>query len=102
MNDKIFVFRNMFYSRAPAYQQAFQEKKRRMLEEKMNLEKMEYEKKMNDLLKKQKRKIKTDKKLEDWRNNDGMEGGPSNGITTTQMILMFRAKHRKQEKMLRR
>ena len=65
------------------------------------MEKMEYEKKMNELIKKQKRKLKTDKKMDDWRNNDG-EQGVGNGITTTQMILMFRAKQKKQEKMLRR
>lgn len=71
------------------------------MEEKLIMEKIEQEKKMYDLIKKQKRKIKTDKKMEDWRNNDGVEG-PGNGITTTQMILMFRAKQRKQERMLRK
>jgi hypothetical protein len=47
LNDKIFVFRDVFYGRVPAYQKAFYEKKRKELEEELRLEKEKFEKEMN-------------------------------------------------------
>ena len=35
LNDKIFIFRSMFYSRMPAFQKAFLEKKRAILEDRL-------------------------------------------------------------------
>jgi hypothetical protein len=44
LNDKIFVFRDVFYGRVPAYQKTFYEKKRKELEEQLRIEKIKYEK----------------------------------------------------------
>ena len=98
LNDKIFVFRNMFYSKAPAYQQAFYEKKRKEMEEKLRLEKIEYEKKMQAILKKQKRRMRRQAQ-EDWRTTMG--DGKSKAITTTQMIEQFKAKQKKLDQRLK-
>lgn len=49
LNDKIYVFRNVFYTKVPSYQKAFYEKKRQALEEKLNKQKLQFEKEMKDI-----------------------------------------------------
>jgi hypothetical protein len=58
LNDKIFVFRSVFYGRMPSYQKAFYEKKQRALEEKLKEEKVKFEKEMQAMNKNMRRKIK--------------------------------------------
>ena len=47
LNDKIYVFRSVFYSKMPSYQRAFYEKKQKALEEQLEKEKLQYEQEMN-------------------------------------------------------
>lgn len=47
LNDKIFIYRSVFYSRMPAYQRAFLEKKRQALEVKLKEERIKFENEMN-------------------------------------------------------
>lgn len=61
LNDKIFVFRSVFYGRMPSYQKAFYLKKQRELEEKLRLEKEKYEKEMREMSKGVKKKVKRGK-----------------------------------------
>lgn len=42
LNDKIFVFRNMYYSRMPTYQKIFLERKKKELEEELRRKKLEF------------------------------------------------------------
>ena len=49
MNDKIFVYRTVFYGNMPSYQQQFHEKKRKELEQRLKAEKEQYEKEMNEM-----------------------------------------------------
>lgn len=77
------------------------EKKRKEMEEKLKQQKIEYEKQMIELLKKQKKKAKQEKANVDWRTQKNSDG-KSLGITTTQMIKMFKAKQKKQERRLAR
>ena len=58
MNDKLFVFRSIFYGAVPQYQRVFLEKKQKALEEKLKKEKALYEKEMNAMSSKYKRKMK--------------------------------------------
>ena len=51
LNDKIFVFRELYYSKMPQHQRNFLEKKRQKLEEQLALEKKESEAKMNKMSK---------------------------------------------------
>jgi len=39
LNDKIYIFRSIFYTRMPAYQRTFLEKKKRALEDKLRSQK---------------------------------------------------------------
>ena len=61
LNDKIYVFRDVFYGRIPAYQKAFYDKKRKELEEELRLEKEKFEKEMNAATTKCKKKSKLGK-----------------------------------------
>ena len=47
LNDKIFIFRSMFYSRMPAFQKAFLDKKRKILEARLKQQKEAAEREMN-------------------------------------------------------
>lgn len=49
LNDKIFVFRQMFYDKQPIYHKNFLLKKQKALEEKLKKEKEEYEEKMKQM-----------------------------------------------------
>ena len=61
MNDKIYVFRSVFYSKMPSYQRAFYEKKQKALEEKLAKEKEKAEQEMSALnLKLKKSKLKSE------------------------------------------
>lgn len=57
LNDKIFVFRELYYKKMPEHQRIFMEKKRLELERKLALEKKEAEAKMNKMSKRLKKKI---------------------------------------------
>ena len=57
LNDKIFVYRSVFYNRMPEHQRIFMEKKRQRLEEKLRRQKIEFEKEMNMMNKKIKKKM---------------------------------------------
>ena len=46
LNDKIYVFRSVFYNKMPSFQRAFYEKKQKELEERLRKEKEEYEQQM--------------------------------------------------------
>ena len=60
MNDKVYVYRSVFYSKMPSYQRAFYEKKQKALEEKLAKEKIECEHEMSALnLKLKKSKLKS-------------------------------------------
>lgn len=43
LNDKIFVFRDVFYGKVPTYQRLFYEKKRKQLEMELKMEKEKFE-----------------------------------------------------------
>ena len=61
MNDKIYVFRSVFYSKMPSYQRAFYEKKQKALEERLAKEKEQAEQEMSALnLKIKKSKLKSE------------------------------------------
>ena len=61
MNDKIYVYRSIYYGNMPQYQLSFLEKKRKTLEDRLETEKAEFEKEMNIMNQKLKRKIKRNK-----------------------------------------
>lgn len=61
MNDKIYVYRSIYYGNMPQYQLNFLEKKQKALEDKLKNEKAEFEKEMNLMNQKLKRKIKKSK-----------------------------------------
>lgn len=77
------------------------EKKRKEMEEKLKQQKVEYEKHMIELIKKQKKKAKQEKTNIDWRTQKNSEGKQL-GITTTQMIKLFKQRQKKQERRLAR
>ena len=68
MNDKIYVFRNVFYSKMPSYQRAFYARKQRELEEKLAQEKLKCEEEMCAL------NIKMKKSK--WKNYNKEVSGP--------------------------
>ena len=49
LNDKIYVFRDVFYTRIPTYQKNFLEKKKQDLELKLKNEKKNFEKEMTQM-----------------------------------------------------
>ena len=49
LNDKIHIYRGVFYNKMPSYQKAFYEKKQKALEEKLQKEKEDYEKEMDQM-----------------------------------------------------
>ena len=57
MNDKLFVFKSVFYGAVPQYQRVFLEKKQKALEDKLKEEKAAFEKEMNAMSSKARRKM---------------------------------------------
>lgn len=57
MNDKLFVFRSVFYGAVPQYQRVFLEKKQKALEDKLKEEKALFEKEMNAMSSKARRRM---------------------------------------------
>ena len=89
MNDKIFVYRTVFYGNMPSYQQQFHEKKRKELEAKLKFEKEQYEKEMNEMHQKAKKKLKKQTKEEALSEANAAYNNvvtANGGITTLQMI----------------
>jgi hypothetical protein len=58
MNDKLFVFRSIFYGAVPQYQRVFLEKKRKALEDRLKEEKALFEQEMNAMSSKAKRRMR--------------------------------------------
>lgn len=107
MNDKLFVFRSVFYGAVPQYQRVFLEKKRKALEDKLKEEKALFEKEMNAMSSKARRKMlkkhpemmktaaqPTPNKHQDLKGRDGsglnglprLEQARGSGVTAQQMI----------------
>ena len=51
MNDKILIYRSMFYNKMPAHQKQFLEKKQEALEKKLQEDKIKFEKELKRKLK---------------------------------------------------
>jgi hypothetical protein len=119
MNDKLFVFRSVFYGAVPQYQRVFLEKKRKALEDKLKEEKALFEKEMNAMSSKARRKMlkkhpemmKTavqstaPNKYQDFKGRDGsglnelrglssLEQTRGSGVTAQQMIDNLRIRKR--------
>lgn len=119
MNDKLFVFRSVFYGAVPQYQRVFLEKKQKALEDKLKEEKALFEKEMNAMSSKARRKMlkkhpemmktaaqsTTPNKYQDFKGRDGsglneLLGLPSleqtrgSGVTAQQMIDNLRTRKR--------
>ena len=69
LNDKIYVFRTHFYTKMPAYQRAFLEKKQKKLEERLQQQKAQFEKEMAAIQEKINRRMKSSMMLPAMRKN---------------------------------
>ena len=86
MNDKISVYRSMFYNKMPAHQKLFLEKKQEALEKKLQEDKIKYEKEI-------KRKLRM--RFQDMIAQFNRETRPTTGISVQEMIEGVRKKSSK-------
>ena len=102
LNDKIFIYRSVFYSKMPAFQKVFLEKKQKALEEKLKNERLKFEKEMKEMNIKMKRKLKStntmiiaNESLQSKIEELQRENRGESGISAAQMISNMKKKSSK-------